>query len=135
MSSGLPKKRWYFIAGLLAITLLYIVYYLYFIYGLSREIPLRLRHIVKFLFILTAYGIGNFTLKRYTVGWMMRIWHGVYLVSLLLLVLFGAYDWGIARTPFSLRIIADDLQEFLISPILYVAMGILRKSLVKEGAD
>jgi hypothetical protein len=57
----------------------------------------------------------------------MRIWHGCYLLILILLLGLGAYDWTIARTPLSVREIADSLQEFLVSPVLYVALGIFNR--------
>jgi hypothetical protein len=52
------------------------------------------------------------------------------LLVLVGLLLLGFYDWGIARAPLSIRIVADDLQEFLVSPILYVAMGIIGRRMV-----
>jgi hypothetical protein len=57
--------------------------------------------------------------------WMLRVWHLCYLFIVLFLLLLGGYDWTIARTPESVRSIADSLQAFLISPILYVALRIL----------
>jgi len=123
------KQRILFWIGLLAITLLYCLYYFYFIYGLSREISQRAVHVVKFLFILLAYGAGTMGLRQRAAGWMMQIWHLLYAVALLLLVSLGIYDWGVARAPLALRGIADDLQEFLISPLLYVGIAILNRSL------
>jgi len=55
----------------------------------------------------------------------MKVWNVVYLGVLLLLVLLGIFDWGIARVPLDIRVVADDLQELLISPLLYVGMGLL----------
>jgi hypothetical protein len=60
---------------------------------------------------------------------MMQVWHLVYAVALLLLVGLGVYDWEVARAPLAMRGIADDLQEFLISPLLYVGIAILNRSL------
>jgi heme A synthase len=131
---GLPekaKKRLYFWGGLLAISFLYCLYYLYFIFNLSREIPLKARHVIKFLFILIAYGIGVFSLKRNTAAWMMQIWHALYAIVLLMLLSLGIYDWAVARAPLQIRIIADDLQEFLVSPILYVGIGLIGKRLIR----
>jgi hypothetical protein len=127
--AALPKRKTYFfIIGLLALTILYCLYFLYFIYGVSQVLPLRARHIVKFLFILLAYGAGGFSLKKYAaIPWTMQIWHGVYLITLLLLLLLGGYDWEIARVPFPVRVLADDLQEFLVSPVLYVVIGIMSR--------
>lgn len=128
------RRRTFFWLGLIAITLLYVLYYFYFLNGLAFSIGLRARHVVKFLFILVAYGIGSFALPDNTAGWMMRIWHGAYGIGLLLLLLMGIYDWGIARTPLQLRFIADDLQELLVSPILYGVIGMLHRTLDKGSS-
>jgi hypothetical protein len=58
---------------------------------------------------------------------MMRVWHGFYILILCLLLCLGVYDWTIARAPLSVREIADSLQEFLVSPVLYVALGIFNR--------
>jgi hypothetical protein len=128
---GHPKKQPFFWFGLAAITLLYCLYYLYFLNNVSHDMPLRTRHIIKFLSILIAYGIGTYTLRKYTTGWIMQIWHAAYAIILCLLLLLGIYDWGIARVPVQIRGIADNLQEFLISPVLYVVIGIINRSLAK----
>jgi hypothetical protein len=119
------SRKMYFWIGLAVLLILYCLYYFCFIYGLAYEIPsLRARHFVKFIFILACYAVGVVTLRRLATGWMLRLWHLIYLICLILLLLLGIYDWSIARTPLQVRIVADDLQEFLVSPLLYVAMGL-----------
>jgi len=127
------RKRTFFWLGLIAMALLYGLYYFYFLNGLSFSIGLRARHVVKFVFILIAYGIGSFALPDHTAGWMMRIWHWAYGIGLFLLLLVGIYDWGIARTPLQVRFIADDLQELLVSPILYAVIGMLHRTLDRSS--
>jgi len=92
---------------------------------MALDMPIRGRHVVKFLFILLVYGAGVFCLRKWGMPWMLRVWHLCYLLIALFLLLLGGYDWTIARTPASVRSIADSLQVFLISPILYVAMRIV----------
>lgn len=87
--------------------------------------PIRERHVVKFLFILMVYGAGFISLRKWGMPWMLRVWHLCYMLIVLLLLLLGGYDWIIARAPESIRSIADSLQGFLVSPILYVAMRIV----------
>jgi len=117
--------KFYFFAGLCVIILLYAFYYIFFLYGIAQEMPVRGRHVIKFLFIAGVYGSGLFYLKRGGGGWVLSIWHLVYGSALALLVLLGAYDWAVARTALALREVADDLQELLVSPLLYVALGLL----------
>jgi hypothetical protein len=119
------KSKLFFWIGLSVIALFYCLYYLFFMYGMFLGMPLRVRHLIKFVFILMAYGVGTWSLKKYGAAWMLRTWHILYLVTLCLLVLLGIYDWGFARAPLSVRGIADSLQEFLVSPILFVAVSLV----------
>lgn len=119
------KKRVFFWIGLTAMSLLYSFYYVSFLYGASMEMPLRARHVIKFLFIIAAYAAGGYCLKRYGEGWTLKVWHVFYGVLLPTLVLLGFYDWWVVRTPLAVRGIADSLQDFLVSPVLYVVMGII----------
>jgi hypothetical protein len=111
--------------GLVGIILVYCLYYLYFLYNLSREVPLHLMHILKFIFVLAAYGVGVLGLRRNVSPGLMQLWHLVYAVCLLLLVLLGMYDWFFTRAPLAIRGIADNILEFLVSPVLYVVMSIV----------
>ena len=119
--------------GLLAITLLYILYNLFLVdVDYYQSIPRKIRHINKFGSILLVYGIGTWTLKKNTIGWMMLIWHFVYAVTAIALILIGLYDWRFGISSIQLRNIASSLHEFLISPILFVGMGILNSRLLKN---
>ena len=121
------RQTFYFWSGLVLIALLYSAYYIFFLYDASLTMPLRARHVVKFFFILGVYGVGLLGLARYAAGWVVRSWHFCYLFGLFLLILLGGYDWMVARAPLSIREVADDVQEFLVSPILYVALGLLSR--------
>jgi hypothetical protein len=132
MPDDLKKNQRYFFLGLAGLTLLYCLYYLYFIYVLAPELPLKARHLIKFFAIILAYVIGTFSLRKYTFEWMMQIWHWIYWIILAILLILGAYDWLIERTPLQVRIVADDLQDFLVSPILYVGIGLLNKAFSKQ---
>ncbi|MBN9385209.1 MAG: hypothetical protein J0H74_30915 [Chitinophagaceae bacterium] len=111
--------------GLAAIILVYCLYYLYFIYHLSRQVSLHAMHFLKFIFVLAAYGVGVLGLRRNVSPGLIQLWHLVYAASLLLLVLLGIYDWCFTRAPLALRGIADNIQELLVSPVLYVVIGII----------
>ncbi|HVU58048.1 MAG TPA: hypothetical protein VHD83_23465 [Puia sp.] len=124
MDNARRRKQWFW-TGLILISVLYCLYYVLFLYRMALDMPIRGRHVVKFLFILLVYGVGVSCLRKWGAPWMLRVWHYCYLLIVLLLLLLGGYDWTIARTPASVRSIADSLQAFLISPILYVAMRIL----------
>jgi hypothetical protein len=123
------KKKFFFWSGVLIIAVLYCLYYVFFLYGVALIMPLRGRHILKFVFTFSVYVVGAICLRGFAVAWMRRVWRWTYLLILVLLVALGGYDWLVARTPLEIRSLADNLQEFLVSPLLYVAMGILGKRL------
>jgi len=120
-----PKRKFLFWVGLVAIIALYCIYYLYFIYGLSREVSLNAMHFLKLMFILAAYGIGVFGLRKNVLPGLVSLWHLTYAASVALLVLLGAFEYLFGRTSPMVRGIADNIQEVLISPILYVAFSII----------
>jgi hypothetical protein len=124
MYSIAGRTKWFW-TGLILISILFSLYYVLFLYRIALDMPLRGRHVVKFFFILLVYGAGFSCLRKWGMPWMLRIWHFCYLLIVLFLLLLGSYDWAIARTPISIRDIADSLQGFLISPILYVALRIV----------
>jgi hypothetical protein len=117
--------------GFILISILYCLYYVLFLYRIALELPIRGRHVFKFLFILLIYGVGIASLRRWGMPWMMRVWHLCYLLILFLLLSLGGYDWAIARTPAAVRSVADSLQAFLVSPILYVAIRIINEMAYK----
>lgn len=109
----------------IGVIVLVVLCFLFFFLGIAPGLPLRAHHVLKFLLILLAYGVGAYCLKKYAAAWMLRTWHGVYLTVLFLLVLLGVYDWAVARTSLGVREIANNLQEFLVSPILFVGLTLL----------
>jgi len=119
------KRRAAFWIGLVAIVTVYCLYYLYFIYDLSRQVSLHTMHVLKFVFVLAAYGVGVLGLRKNVSPGLMQLWHLVYAACLVLLVLLGMYDWFFTRAPLAVRGIADNIQELLVSPILYVVLSIV----------
>lgn len=107
------------------IVILYALYYVFFLYDLSLNMPLHERHVFKFLFTFCVYVVGAVCLRGFAVSWMRQLWHWTYVAILVLLVGLGVFDWLVMRTWLELREVADNLQEFLVSPLLYVGMGIL----------
>jgi len=124
----MPKinKRTYFWAGFAIIVVIYSLYNLYLVdVNYYQSIPRKVRHICKFIVILSIYGTGTFALKKYTAEWMMYIWHILHIIIISLLVLIGIYDWSFGEISVQFRNIANTLFEFLISPVIFIAVGIL----------
>jgi hypothetical protein len=111
--------------GLAAISVFYAVYYVYFRYSAFYTMPARQMRVVKFVFIALTFAAGWLGLRKGAVAWAARFWVMVFGALVVLLVVLGLYENYFARLPMELRMLLDDLVEFLVSPALYVALGIL----------
>ncbi|HEX5151421.1 MAG TPA: hypothetical protein VFW07_08225 [Parafilimonas sp.] len=120
------KPKYIFIFGLVAICIIYSLYRVYFDITYVPDIPGKVKHANKFLFVLIVYGVGTLSLRKYMIGWMMVIWHLVHIIFISLLLLIGAYDWLHGNITDQIRNVANSVFEFLISPVLYVCMGIVQ---------
>jgi hypothetical protein len=133
----MPKvtnKRIWFWGGFIIIAIIYSVYNLYLVdVNYYQSIPRKVRHICKFITILSIYGIGTFALKKYTTEWMMYVWHLLHIIIIGLLLLIGLYDWSFGELSAQLRNVVNTLFEFLISPVIYVAIGILNSKFGRAG--
>ena len=113
--------------GLAAIVLLYCIYEFFFVYGLFMGMATRPRHFTKLVFVVLVYGAGLLALRRGAVVWTTKVWHLLYGVTICILLGMVLYDWGVARLSASSRSIADDLQDFLVSPLPYICIALLRR--------
>ena len=121
-----------FIAGLVFIIIIYSAYYLLFLENSNLIIPMKTKHIIKFSTTIIIYLIGTFHLGKLTDKWMSILWHLIHISGLCIITSLGLFDWFIAEISESLRLFANSIQELLISPILYLAMGLLNRSLKKS---
>ena len=112
------KKRTYFWVGFIMIVVIYSLYNLYLVdVNYYQSIPRKVRHICKFVTILSIYGIGTFALKRYTTAWMMYIWHLLHIVIISILLLIGIYDWTFGEISAQFRNVADTLLNSSSRPL------------------
>lgn len=122
------NSKW--VIGLFIILAIYTLYYLFFIESPTTIlIPRKLRHVIKFTTTISVYLIGSFHLGRIETPWMSYLWHFVHLTLLFILVTIGVYDWFLGMVSQEVKDFTSSIQEFLISPVLYVGMGILNKRL------
>ncbi len=125
------RNKW--IAGLIMILLLYSVYYIYFAdRQYTYYIPRKIRHIIKFTTTVAVYFTGSLHLGKLTDKWMGQLWHIIHISLLITITLIGIYDWTFGMVSNGVKELAATMQEFLISPLLYVAMGIINKRLVEK---
>jgi hypothetical protein len=125
--AGQREGRKFFLIGLTVVVLLYILYYLVFVYHVFLNVPMRVRQLIKLGFIFLVYGTGVWALRKDTARWIMKVWHLLYGCTFLFLILLGVFDWWLGRTSLAVREVAGNLHEFLISPVLYIVIGLLRR--------
>jgi hypothetical protein len=122
------KSKYLF--GLFCIIAIYTLYYVYVADNVNydvNKIPRKLRHVIKFVTTIAVYIVGSFHLGQIREKWLAILWHIVHISLLFTITSFGLYDWFIYPLTQSFKDLAQSMQEFLISPVLYVAMGILNK--------
>ncbi len=123
-----------FIAGLIFIIIIYSWFYIYFAENKDMNgIPRRLKHVIIFLTTIAVYFVGTLHLGKLKDRWMSLIWHAIHISGLSIISLIGLYDWFISEVILNVRQFAHAIQEILISPVIYVAMGLLNKMLKKEA--
>jgi hypothetical protein len=131
--TGPANKRNYLIGGFIGIVLLYSLYNIYLVdVDYYNQIPRKVRHIARFISILAVYGIGFYSLKKYMDTWVINLWNAIYIIFTILLILIGLYDWSTGGASNQLRNIANTLHEFLISPVLFIALYIIHDKLLRK---
>jgi TRAP-type uncharacterized transport system fused permease subunit len=85
--------------------------------------------------LITVYLIGLRQLNLEKIAWMQTIWHIVHISGIFIIISFGAFDWIVHPLPLNIRVILFEINEFLIAPTLYVAMGLLHKFLLEEKKE
>ena len=91
----------------------------------------KTRDVIKFAMTLTVYLIGTTFLGQIEARWMALLWHFIHLGGMFILVSAGLLDWffGVLKNHEQLKVYIGELQATLISPVLYVGMGIVNQRL------
>lgn len=126
------NKNFYIIAGFIAIALVFIAYNFLLAYAsYANEIPRKVRHVNRLVCSLSIFGIGYYTFKKHNVQWLTDTWKIIYASIIILLLVAGLFDWFINPLPFQLRNIVKNLNEFLISPLPFIALFAVSKNYSK----
>lgn len=125
-------NRRLYITGLITIILISTIYYMYFQEAEAGAMPTKIKHLSKFALVAVVYGIGSYILKKIFSGWMIAIWHLIYISTIIILLAIGFYYWWQGAATIDVKRAANTLYEFLISPVLYVAMGIVHYRIVRH---
>lgn len=123
-----------FISGLIFIIIIYTWYYIYIAENRAiTYIPKRLIHLIGLITTFAIYFIGTFHLGKLKDKWLSSLWHLIHISGLAIIVVIGLYHWLISEITLDTKHFARGVQEILISPVLYVAMGLINKSLNKKA--
>ena len=119
-----------FISGLMLIIILYSCYYIFFAENKNSVlVPRKVKHIIIFSNTIAVYFVGTFHLGKLKDTWMVSLWHLIHVSGLVIIILIGLYSWFIREITLNVKLFALGIQEILISPVLYIAMGLLNKTL------
>ena len=122
-----------FILGVILLIISYSIYYICFEENARmKSLDRILQYFIKFLFTVIIYLIGSLHLGKLKDEWMSFLWHFIHISGLCIITSIGLYDWQISDISLSTLLFAASIQEFLISPMLYLAMGLLNRSLNKQ---
>lgn len=121
-----------FFAGLFLILIVYTLYYLLFVDTAPIKIPTFNKHFITLSTTLIIYFIGTFHLGKLPDNWMSFVWHITHITGLFILSALGLYDWLINDLSLNLKSFARSIKEILISPVLYVGMGLINTSFRKK---
>ena len=124
-----------FISGLILILIIYTCYYVYLFENSDLVLPTKIKHVIKFGTTIVVYFVGTYHLGKLSDSWMSFIWHVVHISGLTTITALGLFDWFIGGMSLNLRAFAGSIQEILISPMLYVAMGLLNKILKNSATS
>jgi hypothetical protein len=126
----LPPDYW---RGMLLMVLVYTLVQLLF-YHPPFALPAWVqtyRQVFRWVTITIVYVTGIYVLKNSSEAWLLYLWNLVHLVVIGYLLLLAAYEYLIAPVPYGLRASVEPIVEFLVSPIIYIGMGILYAGIKK----
>lgn len=126
------RQKW--IGGLILILIVYTLFYTLFAdRSYTYLIPRKIRHVIKFGTTIGVYLLGTYHLGKLKDQWMSHLWHFIHISLLVIISAIGIYDWIFGEVSYAMKDFTVSLQEFLISPVLYVGMGLINQKLKSSG--
>ncbi len=117
------KRFWW---GLLAILIIYSAFYLLLAENKAALIiPIEIRHLLRIAVVFAVYFTGTFFLGKLPQKWLKALWHIIHLTLISVLILLWIWHFAIGHLPLNLRRLGFSIHEFLISPLLYLATGMM----------
>lgn len=123
-----PKKYWNDLGVLLVIySMMQLVYYIP--KSALPETVQILRISPLWLLLLIVFLTGSRIVKKWNVPWLLLVWQAVHIVLIGLLMIKVAYVSFIGPIPIGIVSIYKSVMEFLISPLLYLGIGLIHRSI------
>lgn len=91
----------------------------------------RLKQPIRWTSITVVFVTGIFILRKVKESWMLFLWNLIHVVVIGYLLLLAAYEFLIAPVSYGLRASVEPIIEFLVSPIIYIGMGIMYMQIQK----
>lgn len=122
--------------GLIQLFVVYTALYLFYFESPNiLDVPRKLRHLMLMGSLLGVYALGTYHLRFSNHSWMGALWHLVHISGIVVLFLAGLFDWLIHPLNYAARLMLRQIHEFLISPVLYVGMGLLARYLLNKNSS
>ena len=122
-----------FITGLIFIIIIYSWFVLFM--ENTNAFPVKIRHLITFITTIGVYLVGTFHLGKMKYKWLPSLWHLVNISGLCIIIVLGLFNWFIMEVGISIKLLGRGIQELIMSPVLYVAIYLLNRSLNKNKAS
>jgi phosphoglycerol transferase MdoB-like AlkP superfamily enzyme len=122
-----------FITGLIFIIIIYSWFVLFM--ENTNVFPVKIRHLITFITTIAVYLVGTFHLGKMKYKWLPSLWHLVNISGLCIIIVLGLFNWFIMEVGISIKLLGRGIQELIMSPVLYVAIYLLNRSLNKNKAS
>lgn len=129
-----PKKFW---KGFWIIVAAYTLVQLFptFPKLLQLDRSILFRQLARLLAVLVVYVTGARVLGNSQARLLLFCWHAIHLVFMGLLLGLAMVEWGIKPISFGIRASIAPIIEFLISPLLYLAAGLLHLAFIPNTPE
>jgi hypothetical protein len=125
MDKTFSSKRFWW--GLICILIIYSLFYL--IQADNNEIthliPYKAKVAGKIIVVFLVYITGSYFLKELPQQWLLNLWHVIHIFLISILLSLWVWHYIIQPLPLHIRRFGFSIHEFLISPLLYLATGIV----------
>jgi len=116
----------YFVSGLIQVLIIYTTFYL--LNFLSYKFyDFRILPLISLSCLLGVYILGIFHLRLINLPWISLIWHLIYVSGLLIYIPLTFFDCYYGPLSYVTRGMLKQIHEFLISPVLYLGLGLFTK--------